>query len=286
MKSTHIEEKHSGKAFLITMGIYVVFLAICFWVRITNPFTPQEEQGEGGIVVNYGTSDVGMGTDYTSMDEPSISPNANNKQQEEKVEDIAPSKPTVANQPEDALVTQDNEDAPEVKTAPNKVVKTETKQPVTTTKSPTETAKEQPPKVNANALYKGKKTQNGTGGGDGTGSEPGNQGKINGDPNSTNYDGNGGGGGGGVALNLSGRKFLTRPQITDDGQQNGKIAVEIVVDRDGNISSAKAGARGTTISNVALWKKCERAVMQCKLNPISSGPETQVGMVVITFRLE
>ncbi|WP_243392571.1 energy transducer TonB [Solitalea longa] len=279
------EEKNSGRAFLVTTSIYVVFLLICFLVKITNPYTPQQEEGEGGIVVNYGTSDVGMGDDFTSMDEPSISPTANNKPQTEKVEDVAPAKPTVANENTDALVTQDNEDAPEVKTSANKVVKTETKQPINTPKTPTETAKEQTPKVNQNALYKGKKTQSGTGGGDGTGNEPGNQGKVTGDPNSNNYDGTGSGNGG-VALNLAGRKFLSRPSIEDDGQQAGKVAVEITVDRDGNITKATAGKRGTTISNAALWKKCERAVLQCKLNPISSGPETQMGMVVITFRLE
>ncbi|UKJ08941.1 energy transducer TonB [Solitalea lacus] len=281
----HKEENNSGKAFMVTTTIYVVLVGICFWVHITNPYTPLQEQGEGGIVVNYGTSDVGMGTDYTSMEEPSISPNANNKIPEEKVENIAPTKPSEATKQEDALITQDNEDAPAIKTAPDKVVKTEPKQPVTTTKTSTETAKEQLPKVNPNALYKGKKTQSGIGGGDGTGNEPGNQGKITGDPNSTNYNGTGTGNGG-VALTLEGRKFLSRPSIEDDGQQAGKVAVKITVDRDGNITAANAGARGTTISNTALWKKCERAVLQCKLNPINSGPETQIGMVVITFRVE
>ncbi|SMO65618.1 energy transducer TonB [Solitalea koreensis] len=274
------EEDNSGKAFLFTTLLYVFLIALCFLFRITNPYTP--EDSEGGIVVNYGTSDVGMGDDFTSVEEPSVDPNANGKQPKERVEETTPTKSN-SSQNEKALITQDDPEAPELKTAVNKTVKVKTETPVTTPPK-TETPKEQPHIADPNALYKGKKNT-GVGTGDGTGTEPGNQGKTTGDPNSNSYSGTGTGGGG-IALNLSGRKFISRPTIEDNGQTAGKVAVEIVVDRNGNISSAKAGARGTTISNVALWKKCEIAIMNCKLNAISTGPDTQVGMVVITFRLE
>ena len=79
---------------------------------------------------------------------------------------------------------------------------------------------------------------------------------------------------------------MSLPKIQDDGQTQGKITVDITVDKNGTIVTAKAGGRGTTISNAQLWDKCERAVLGSKLNAIASGPEIQAGSVIFTFILE
>jgi len=42
---------------------------VLFYCFSTNP--PKPEEGTGGILVNYGTSPEGMGTDYMSTEEPS-----------------------------------------------------------------------------------------------------------------------------------------------------------------------------------------------------------------------
>jgi len=254
----------------------VLFL-LCyfFYIKVQIPI---EEIETGGIVINYGTSETGMGDDYTSMEEPAIGENITD---EPIVDPNRPNSP-VTSSSSDAkdVLTQDLEDAPTVVDKNPKSSNTSTTTN-TNTSTVTEPAK---PNVDQRALFKGKKN-NGTGGGDGTGNTPGNQGAPDGDPNSKSYTG-GGSGGNGIALNLNGRKFISLPRIQDDGQTSGKITVDISVDKNGTIVTAKAGGRGTTISNANLWDKCERAVLGCKLNAISSGPEIQAGSVIFTFILE
>ncbi len=175
------EENNYPKALAISTGIMVALLALSFFIAIGN-FEP-EEIGMGGIVVNYGTSAEGMGTDYTSIEEPSADPNANNRPPD-KVVPTQPTPQTPATQSSDKdIQTQNSEDAVAVNT--KKTISNAT---------PTAKTEEKPakPAINQNALYKGKANK-GTGGGDGTGSTPGNQGDKDGDPLAPNY-GEGGSG--------------------------------------------------------------------------------------------
>lgn len=269
------EKSQRIKAMVSTSVLHLVLFLLCyfFYIKVQIPI---EEIETGGVVINYGTSETGMGDDYTSTAEPAIGENISN---EPIVDPNRPNSPVNANSNADKdVLTQNNEDAPTVNdknpTTSNNVTSNNT----TTPKEPAK------PSVDQRALFKGKKN-NGTGGGDGTGNTPGNQGAPDGDPNSKSYTGNGSGGNG-VALNLAGRKFISLPRIQDDGQTSGKITVDISVDKTGTIVTAKAGGRGTTISNANLWDKCERAVLGCKLNAISTGPEIQAGSVIFTFILE
>ncbi len=271
----HKENSQRVKAIISTSVLHIVLFALCyfFYIKVQIPI---EEIETGGVVINYGTSETGMGSDYTSMDEPAIGENISS---EPITDPNRPNSPSESNSSADKdVLTQNNEEAPAVLDKnPNTSNNTNT-----STTTPTEPAK---PSVDQRALFKGKKN-NGTGGGDGTGTTPGNQGATNGDPNSKSYEGSGGTGGNGVSLNLSGRKFISSPRIQDDGQTAGKVSVEITVDKNGTIVTAKAGARGTTISNASLWNKCEKAVLGAKLNAITSGPEIQAGSVIFTFILE
>lgn len=270
------EENNTLKGMLSSLGIHIAVLAACYFFYI-NVQIPTEDIETGGIVINYGTSDEGMGTDYTSTEEPAIGEKINNTP---VVDPNRPNSPVEkSSSAERDVMTQDIEDAPVVTD----------KNPKTSNQANTTTPTEQPvnntPQVDQRAIFKGNKN-NGTGQGDGTGNKPGNQGRPDGSTESNSYTGNGGSGSGGVALNLSGRSFITKPRIQDDGQTSGKITVDITVDKSGTIVTAKAGGRGTTISNYALWEKCEKAVLGCKLNSIASGPEIQAGSVIFTFILE
>jgi outer membrane biosynthesis protein TonB len=266
------EENNYPKAFLATAIIMAVLIAACYFIVFKNP--PKTEDGTGGILVNYGTVDEGMGSDYMSTEEPSVAEKAN-KTKPDKVTPEKPSedKPTPESS-DKAVVTQNTEDAAEV-AAP-------TKKPTNTVAAAQPTKTPAKPTVNQNALYKGKATT-GTGEGDGTGNTPGNQGKPTGTTLTNNYDGTGSGNGGN--LNMSQRNFVSRPAVTDDNRQSGKIMVDIRVDKNGNVVYARAGARGTTISDAALLQKCENAVLNSKLNALDSAPDTQVGTVVFVFKV-
>jgi len=247
-------------------------LVLSFFIAI-GTFEPPVEAGMGGIVVNYGTSVEGMGTDYTSIEEPSADPNAN-QQPPDKVVPQEPTKeqPTTQNSTKE-IVTQNSEDAVSVNT------KASTKNNAPTATTETKPAK---PVINQNALYKGK-TNKGTGGGDGTGSTPGNQGDRDGDPLSNNY-GEGGSGFGDTPIAL--RKFTNLVTPEDDGQKTGKIAVRIKINKSGIVIDATPGVKGTTLNDRVLWQKCKDAVMGARLSQSDTAPDVQIGVVVFNFKVK
>lgn len=262
------------KAIAVSVVILIGFLILSIFYIISRA-EPPEEVGTGGIIVNYGTSDVGMGDDYMSIEEPSVDPNANLTPPDKVVPNTDPSKTATTQNNENDIVTQDNEDAVALKT-----------KTTATSKAPSQNTDVKPaaPVVNQNALYKGKKNT-GAGKGDGTGTEAGNQGKPEGDPLANNYDGTGSGNGG-VGLSIASRRFVSNPVITDDGQKSGKVVVEIRVDKNGNVIRAKAGARGTTLSDANLWDKCEVAAEGSRFNTLESAPETQIGYITFNFKVK
>ncbi|QNL52134.1 energy transducer TonB [Olivibacter sp. SDN3] len=265
-------ENNYPKAFAISSGIFGAFLILCFFWMLNNP---APEFGMGGLIVNYGTDDEGMGDDYMSLEEPSVNPNANKTLPDKVVPNEEPT-PVVSQQTNDkTVVTQDVEDAPEVVTKEN--VK-----PSSTTPTVTPEKKESKPTVNPNALYTGKK-KDGSGIGDGTGTTAGNQGSLQGNNMAANY---GEGGSGNGLVGLPNRSFAVRPEIEDKGQLAGRVAVEITVDRNGNVTRARAGAKGTTLSDATLWEKCETAVRNARLNATDGGPDLQSGIVVFNFKVK
>lgn len=266
------QENNYPKAIAISVVLMGLFIAISF-IWVISAFQPPEDVGMGGMVVNYGTSVTGMGTDYTSIEEPSMDENANHKMPDKIIPEQQVT-PTTSSQVSDKdIVTQNSEDAVSVNTKDKK-----------SNNVPTSAKNDKPtqPTINQNALYKGKKN-NGAGQGDGTGTTPGNQGSINGDPLAPNY-GEGGSGNGNTPIPLSKFNNLVTPK--DDGQETGKIVVKIRVNRNGRVISAIAGARGTTFSNDALFRKCERAVMNATLDQITNGAEIRTAVVVFNFKVK
>jgi len=253
--------------------VMVILVAIGFFIVFGQSDLP--EYGTGGIIVNYGTAEEGMGDDYMAVEEPSLDENANNVRPD-KIDPAETPIPTPTQQTADKVVaTQDMDDAPAV---------TKAEKPLKTTAVETTTEKKNStPTVNTNALYKGKKN-NATGSGDGTGSTPGNRGSELGDPLASNY-GEGGSGFGDAMISLANRRFTVAPKIDDNGQQRGRVAVEFKVDKNGVITYARSGAKGTTISDGTLWSKCERAVRGARLNQIANAPDSQTGVIIFNFRL-
>lgn len=272
MNYPHQETNNYPKAIMISSGIFVGFLLISYFILIGNPIG---DIGTGGLVVNYGTSEEGMGEDFMSIDEPSMDPNANEALPDRVVPDNIPNEVASQQTSDKSIVTQDVEDAPAVVTKESKAT---VNTPVATPEK-----KESKPVVNPNALYKGKKNS-GTGTGDGTGTTAGNQGVPDGDPLAPDY-GEGGSGFGNTSLSLENRRFVSPPRIEDDGQLAGRVAVEITVNRNGTIISARAGVRGTTLNDPVLWAKCERSAMGAQLNRLEKAPQSQRGVIMFVFKV-
>ena len=133
----------------------------------------------------------------------------------------------------------------------------------------------------AKNAFAGRNTNGGTSG-EGDSNKPGNQGSLNGDPNSTNR--NGGGSGNGINFNLKGRSFgSTPPKPEYNSKAEGKVVVEIRVDRQGNVISASPGKAGTTTNDPVLREAAKAAALKAKFNSDPNAAEVQVGTITYTF---
>ena len=258
------------KAIAISIALLVGFLLLSIFY-IINKAKPQEEVGIGGIIVNYGTSDEGMGNDYMSVEEPSADPNANLTPPDKVIPNTDPTQNPNTATTDNNIVTQDNEDAVSVNTKDK-----------STNNSPTQNTENKPstPAINQNALYKGKKNT-GTGLGDGTGTVAGNQGKPEGDPLSSNYDGTGSGNGG-IAIDPKSGRWAVKPVIKDDGQETGKVVIKFSIDEAGNVISAVRD-RGTTLENERMISKCEQAILSSRILTSNSATSNQYYTVTFNF---
>lgn len=265
------EENNYPRAFGIAGGIMGIMVVISFFIMIGNSL-PQF--GMGGMIVNYGTAEFGMGDDYMTVDEPSMDPNANETNPDRidpnEVPNISPSQ-QVSNS---TVATQDMDDAPAV-------TATELARPNAT--ETTVEKEESTPAVNPNALYRGRQNSS-TGRGDGTSTVAGNQGSNLGDPLAANY-GEGGSGDGNMGLSIANRRWVVPPRIEDNGQQSGIVAVEVHVAPNGTVTFARAGVQGTTLPDRSLWDKCEAALRGARLNQLERSPDVQKAVVHIRFRV-
>jgi len=266
------EDNNYPKAMWISSAVMGGLLLLSFIIMIGSSLP---EFGTGGIIVNYGTSPVGMGDDYMTVDEPSMDPNANNVRPD-RIDPTQETQSTPSQQvTERAVATQDMDDAP--------AVVANTKKPANAPEATTE-KKDSKPAVNPNALYKGKRN-NAPGQGDGEGAAAGNQGSNQGDPLAANY-GEGGSGFGTEGLTIANRRWVTPPNIEDNGQQAGVVAVEVHVARDGRVIYARAGVKGTTLPDRSLWEKCEQALRDARLNELERAPATQKAVIYVRFKLK
>ena len=240
--------------------------------------------GGGGIEMNFGDSDFGMGD--------------NSKSEVLNVKDEV--KAATAPTPDENIISDDNADdnvvvpkKENIKVKPVPVIK-DVKPAVVK------------PKVSKSA-DDALSSILGNKGGDGNDTKSGNKGNANGSLNSNGYLGNGsgngtGGGngtgngtgngsgigpgnGGGSGYSLGNRKALNKPQPDYTCQEQGRVAVQVSVDRNGNTISVTAGVQGTTNTAKCLLDQARIAAMNTKWQADSNAPEKQVGKIIYTFSL-
>ncbi|MCI7701072.1 MAG: hypothetical protein MSO72_06530 [Bacteroidales bacterium] len=126
-------------------------------------------------------------------------------------------------------------------------------------------------KIDQNALFTKGRVKKGSGGSTGVGEGSG--------------KGSGGeGGGSGISFSLEGRGSTSLPKPTATSTENGTIVVTIMVDQEGNVVSAKAILRGTTLRDTNLWRRCEQAAKKSKFTANPDAPELQGGKITYIFR--
>lgn len=256
-----------------TILVHALLLLIFLLTGFRTPLPLPEEMG---IAINFGTSNDGSG-DIQPQENTAI----NNQQEAAPINNSSPpTEPTTI-----TPVTQDVDEAPSV--APEKP---KPKEPTPTKPDPKPDTKPTPeppkPTVDNRALFPGRGKTDGGQTGEGETGKPGDQGDPNGDRDSRNHgQGRGTGDSGLPELNLTGRKFVQRPSINDNSQIEGRVVVEIVVDKNGRVLRARAGVRGSTITNANIIRKAEDAALKAQFNASSDAPEEQIGTISFIFKL-
>ena len=66
-------------------------------------------------------------------------------------------------------------------------------------------------------------------------------------------------------------------------QMDGKVVVRITVNRAGKVTSAVAGAKGTTVTNKELWNAAVESALKAHFNTSETAPESQTGTITYSF---
>ena len=258
---TSSEKKNKRKGIIGTILFHTLLLVAFLFMGLTYQDPPPAEEG---ISINFGFSDEGLGEiDPESTEE--ITEIVEEEIIEEQIEST------------EEIITQNTIETPSVEKKEKK------KEEVIEKKEPKEeVVEEKKPEVNKKALYPGKKkketSSEGETGGDG------NQGVIDGDPNSEVYEG-GGIGENGTAYKLGGRKVEFKAKPIYNTQVEGTVVVLITVDRLGNVISATAGTKGSTTLNKLLLQRAKAAALKTKFDTKKSAPNNQQGKIIYNFRL-
>jgi len=288
------ENKYRVLSGTITAILFALILLFLIWFQLVTPNPPFPESGAGGGgqmmaigLMEAGTeevdySDMGTVTDVVTENTPTV---------EEIVTDPEGEIVPIEKQKEDKKEEKKTDVVTPVEPKPDPVVikpieKRESDNMADLFKNKKGTGKG----GKGSTLTPGEPgspngTENGTGtGGTGTGN---NGGDGEGDGLGGPGKGSGGNGLGGVgksgySANLTGRAVVTPPKLPKDTKEEGKVVVEITVDREGKVIEATPTGRGTNTSSAILKRKAVEAALNTKFN-VDGKFEEQRGTITIVF---
>jgi len=279
------------KGIIGTSIMTIIILTLLVLVAFKLPEPPETEEG---ILVNFGTDESGFG-----MIEPSPPP----------VQEEASVPPPVAAtevQKEEALLTQNDEEAPEVKKVDpeaerKRLEKIEADRKIKVQleaerkKKEAEEAErkriEAEQKRQADIMNKTRdalansKNAGTTSKSEGDAGGTGNQGVQTGSVDSKNRGEGSGLGNQGISYDLGGRGFQSLPKPNYDYQGEGKVVVEVSVDRSGKVIQARPGITGSTTLDDYLLKVAKEAALKARFEAKSDAPAVQKGSITYNFVL-
>lgn len=79
------------------------------------------------------------------------------------------------------------------------------------------------------------------------------------------------------------REMITPPRVSLGKDEHGTVVVDIKVNSNGNVISAKPGAVGSTTTSEYLYTKAQFAAQGAKFNPDTKGPVETHGTITIVY---
>jgi len=282
-------ERKQGLIFsaLIHLVVALLIIFVTFRVKIPEPI-------EQGLLVNFGFDETGEGL-FEPAPEP-VSP---------------PPPPESAGEQggEEALLTQDFEEAVEVEKkepSPEELkrqaearaaeirrqleAEAERKRIEQEEAERRKKEEEQRRIDQANARARGAFSNAGnvgtSGQSQGEAGGQGNQGVQSGTPDAPNYGPGGGQGTDGISFDLGGRKAQSLIKPPYDLQKEGVVVVAITVDRNGRVTDATPGIKGSTTLDGDLLRLAKEAALKTRFESSNDAPIIQKGTITYVFRLK
>ncbi len=276
---TFLDTIHKRKSFAVTSIIYALFILLLFFVGMSYLDPPPES----GIAINFGTSDVGQGA---------VQPKATIASAPRNTAPEPEPEPEQTAEIKEEVITQEIEEAPVIKEEPKKEEKKPVvEKPKEEPKKPVEEVKKPDPKPDKSttdalsSILNGPKSEGSAKGGEGNDGKAGDKGDPNGSVDASSYYGQGKGLDGDGNYQLGGRKALSKPKRVQECNEAGIVVVSIEVDRNGNVTKATAGVRGTTNNSRCLLDPAKTAALATRFNSDSEAPSRQIGKIIYKFSL-
>ena len=280
------------KGIIGTIVIHAVILVLLIVLGFSVPPPPETEEG---ILVNFGTDETGFG-----MIEPSPPPSR------EEASVPLPSESTVTAR-EEPLLTQDTEEAPEVKKVDPEAEKRRIEQAEAEKRRRAELEAERIRKEQEEIERKrieaeqkrqadimnrtkdalaGSKNSGTSSTSEGVAGGPGNQGSPGGSLDSKNRGEGNGLGNKGFSYDLAGRGVQRLPLPEYNYQGEGRVVVEVSVDRSGKVTQAVAGVKGSNTLDEYLLKVAKEAALKAQFDVKNDAPFIQKGTITYNFILK
>ncbi len=293
-----LDTRHKKKSFSLTVFLLSAFLLLLFYIGLTY----MEPPIENGITVNFGSMEYGSGRvqpkeklQPQQNETPEITEQKTEQLPEETEEPVA--EPVTPVKETEKVLTQDNEESILIKQQAEakrkaeeaaRKVKEEAERVERAKQAAAEKARleEEAKKKKLDALMGGLNNSDGTAqGSEGDDSQPGDKGQPNGDPYATSYYGSPGSGSGTGGYGLNGRSLANQGKVQQECNEEGRVVVRIVVDRNGKVIDATPGVKGTTNNHPCLLEPARKTAFLHSWNSDAKAPNQQIGFVVVNFKL-
>ena len=296
-----LDTRHKKKSFTLTTLLLSVLLLLLFYIGLTYLDPPEEN----GIAVNFGTMDFGSGnkqpkqkikSEPLDIPKPPTEPERAVEEVKEVVEEET-AEEVVKEQPTEKVLTQESEESIKIKQQQEAKRKAEAE----AAKAKAEAERKAREKREAEARLKKEqddkkkkldalmggigKSDGNESGSEGDDDRAGDKGRPDGNPYATTYYGAPGSGTGTGGYGLNGRSLVSKGKVQQECNEDGRVVVRIVVDRNGKVIKATPGVKGTTNNAPCLLEPARKTAFMHKWNLDSNAPSQQIGFVVVNFKL-
>jgi len=303
MMMASLKEHKTGIVTTVIFHAVVIILLIIFGLHIPLPL-PKEE----ALLINFGTGNTGSGLlEPGGSPAPSAIPPA-------KVQE----RPTETQKAKEKILTQDTEKAPAVESGKKTKPRQPSEEEIKKQKQNELKKKKQQEEMERNRQAElerkrqedierkrreeeqrkikeiTERTQhafanargNANTSSEGETGKQGNQGNPQGSSQTGAHSGTPGTGNGGISYSLAGRIPQKLPLPEYNYQVAGIVVVEVTVDRNGNVTKANPGMKGSTTLDEYLLRVAKKAALASKFNRKPDAPAYQKGTITYHFILQ